>query len=70
LKFFMIQGMSEEDAISLITYKNAKILHIDDILGTVEPNKLASLVVWDKNPLHLSAFPTMVMAEGKVIRKK
>ncbi len=70
LKFFMIQGMSEEDAISLITYKNAKILHIDDILGTVEPNKLASLVVWDKNPLHLGAFPTMVMAEGKVIRKK
>ena len=70
LKFFMIQGMSEEDAISLITYKNAKILHIDDSLGTVEPNKLASLVVWDKNPLHLGAFPTMVMAEGKVIRKK
>ena len=70
LKFFMIQGMSEEDAISLITYKNAKILNIDDILGTIEPNKLASLVVWDKNPLHLGAFPTMVMAEGKVIRKK
>jgi len=70
LKFFMIQGMSEEDAISLITYKNAKILHIDDILGTVEPGKLASLVVWDKNPLHLGAFPKMVMAEGTVIRKK
>ena len=70
LKFFMIQGMNEEDAISLITYKNAKILGIDDILGTLEQNKLASLVIWDRNPLHLGAFPKMVMAEGKIIRKK
>ena len=70
LKFFLIQGMSEEDAISLITYKNAVILGIDDILGTIEKGKLASLVVWDKNPLNLAAFPTLVVGEGKVLRKK
>lgn len=70
LKFFLIQGMSEEDAISLITYKNAVILGIDDILGTVEKGKLASLVVWDKNPLNLAAFPTLVVGEGKVLRKR
>lgn len=65
LKFFMIHGMSREDAISLITYKNAEILGIDDILGSIEKGKLASLVVWDKDPLGLDAFPTMVMGEGK-----
>ena len=70
LKFFLIQGMSEEDAISLITYKNAKLLGIDDILGTIEKGKLASLVVWDKNPLNLAAFPTLVVGEGKVLRKR
>ncbi|MEA3476275.1 MAG: amidohydrolase family protein [Candidatus Cloacimonadota bacterium] len=70
LKFFMIQGMSEEDAISLITYKNAKILGIDDVLGTIEKGKLASIIVWDKNPLHLGAFPILVLGEGKVLRKK
>ena len=70
LKFFMIQGMSEEDAISLITYKNAKILGIDDVLGTIEKGKLASIIVWDKNPLHLGSFPTLVLGEGKVLRKK
>lgn len=70
LKFFMIQGMSEEDAISLITYKNAKILGIDDILGTIEKGKLASIIVWDKNPLHLGAFPILILGEGKVLRKK
>ncbi|MCU0607574.1 MAG: amidohydrolase family protein [Candidatus Edwardsbacteria bacterium] len=61
--------MSEEQAIGLITYKNAKILGIEDRLGTVEKGKLASLTVWDQNPLHLAAFPRMVMAEGAVIRK-
>ncbi len=70
LKYFLIHGMSEEEAISMITWKNAKILGIDDILGTIEPGKIASLIVWDKNPLHLAAFPSMVMAEGKIIRKR
>ena len=70
LKFFLIQGMSEEDAISIITYKNAKILEIDDKLGSVEKGKLASLVIWDKNPLHLGAYPIAVIAEGKVVRKR
>ena len=70
LKFFLIQGISEEDAISLITYKNAKLLGIDNVLGTIEKGKLASLVVWDKNPLNLAAFPTLVVGEGKVLRKR
>jgi len=70
LKFFLIHGMKDEEAISVITYKNAKILGIDDILGTVEKGKVASLIVWDKEPLNLAAFPKMVMAEGRILRKK
>jgi len=70
LKFFLIQGMSDTDAISIITYKNAKILGIEDEYGTVEADKKASIVVWDKNPLSLSAFPKLVMGEGKILRKK
>lgn len=69
LKFFLIQGMSKEEAISLITYKNAKILEIDDILGTVETGKLASLIVWDHDPFDLAAFPILVLGEGRILRK-
>ena len=69
LKFFLVFGMTEEQAIGLITYKNARILGIDDQLGTVEKGKLASLTVWDRSPISLAAFPKMVMAEGNVIRK-
>jgi len=70
LKYFLIYGMSEVDAISLITRKPATILGIEDKLGTVEKGKWASLVVWDKDPLHLASYPTMVMAEGKILRKR
>lgn len=70
LKFFLIAGMKPEQAISMITFKNAKILGIEDQLGSVQAGKIASLVVWNRNPLDLSAFPVAVIAEGKVIRIK
>ncbi len=69
LKFFLIAGMSPEEAVSLITFKNAKILGIDDRLGSIETGMTASLIVWDRHPLDLAAYPKMVMAEGKIIRK-
>lgn len=68
LKFFMIFGMSDAEAISLITLKNARILGLDDRLGSVAVGKLASLLVWDKEPLHLAAFPRAVLGEGKILR--
>ncbi len=70
LKFFLIHGMKPEEAISLITWKNARILGIDDELGTIEEGKTASLVVWNKDPLDLSAFPVAVIAEGRPVRER
>lgn len=68
LKYFLIAGMSETEAINLITRRNAEILGIDADLGTVEAGKLASLVVWDADPLTFGAFPRAVFAEGVKIR--
>ena len=70
LKYFMIHGMTQTEAINLITSKNAKLLGIDDILGKIEVGKLASVIVWDKNPFDLAAQPLAVIAEGKIVRKK
>ena len=69
LKFFMIFGMKDYEAISLITHKNAKILHIENELGLVKKNMTASLLVWDTHPLYLGSMPRTVIAEGKIIRK-
>jgi len=68
LKFFLIQGMKPETAIGLITYQNARILGIDDVLGTIEAGKYASLIVWDQDPLQFAAYPKLVMAEGIILR--
>jgi imidazolonepropionase-like amidohydrolase len=70
LKYFLIQGMTPEAAINLITLKNAQILDIDHCVGSVEPEKLASLIIWDKDPFHLGACPLVVMAEGDIIRDR
>lgn len=70
LKYFLIQGLPTEKAIGLVTLENAKILGLDDRLGSVWAGKTASLVVWDRDPLHLGAYPGCVMAEGRVIRRK
>lgn len=68
LKYFLYAGMSPADAIGLITRRNAEVLGISDRLGTVAPGKLASLIVWDRDPMHLGAFPTAVYAEGERVR--
>ncbi len=68
LKYFLIAGMSPEQAISLITLKNARILGLADSLGTIEQGMLASFVVWDKDPFYMGAYPLMVVAEGEIIR--
>jgi imidazolonepropionase-like amidohydrolase len=68
LKYFQVMGMSDEDALNLITLKNAEILGIDDQLGTIQPGKLASLIVWDRHPLHIGATPVAIFAEGTRVR--
>ncbi len=69
LKYFLINGMSDADAINIITSGNAGILGLSETLGSVEAGKTSSLLVWTKEPLCMAAFPKLVMAEGNVIRK-
>lgn len=69
LKYFLIAGMDEAQALSIITERNARLLGLDAELGSVAAGKLASLVVWNREPLHLGAFPKLVMAEGVAVRK-
>ncbi len=70
LRFFRRFGLSKEACISIITWRNAKILGVDNRLGTLEPGKWASLVLWSGDPFHLDSYPTMVIAEGRVIHEE
>jgi imidazolonepropionase-like amidohydrolase len=44
-------GVSEEDALAMVTINPAKQLAIDKYVGSIEPGKQADLVLYDKNPL-------------------
>ncbi len=67
LRHFLRLGMSKEEAISIITSRNAKILGVGDILGSITPGKWASLVVWTGDPFDMASYPKWVFAEGKLI---
>lgn len=69
LKYFLIAGASHEEALSIITSRNAEVLGIDSWLGKIKQGYLASLLVWSTDPLHLSAMPQVVIGEGEVLRR-
>jgi Imidazolonepropionase and related amidohydrolases len=58
--------MSRAEAIGIITKNNAEILGVKD-LGTVENGKLASLVLWNKDPFELESHPLIAIGEGDVL---
>ena len=70
LKYFLIHGMGEAEAIGVITRRNAEILGMDSELGVLSAGKPATFLVWDGNPLHLASMPRFVMAEGRVLRSQ
>jgi imidazolonepropionase-like amidohydrolase len=44
-------GMSEEDALKMVTLNPAKMLHVDDKVGSIKVGKDADVVVWSDHPL-------------------
>lgn len=57
-------NVSEEDAWKMVTLNPAKILHLDDRMGSIEPGKDADLVLWSANPLSIYAKAEMTFIDG------
>jgi len=51
LELLVESGLSPAESIRCATLNNARALGRDDQLGTIEPGKLADLVLLDANPL-------------------
>ncbi len=60
-------GMSHQGALAAITLNSAKILGLENQLGTLQAGKIADIVVWDGDPLELSTRPVSVIINGKVM---
>ena len=59
-------GVSEEEAWKFVTLNPAKLLHIDDKVGSIKEGKDADLVLWSDHPLSVYAKPEKTMIEGVV----
>lgn len=59
-------GLTEVEALKLVTLNPAKILHLGDRIGSIKAGKDADLVLWTDNPLSVYARASKTMVDGIV----
>ena len=57
-------GVSEEEAWKFVTLNPAKLLHIDDRVGSIKVGKDADVVLWSDNPMSVYAKAEKTIIEG------
>lgn len=63
-KAVLFGGVSEEDALKFVTLNPAKMLHIDDRVGSIKAGKDADVVVWNNHPLSIYARAEHTFVDG------
>lgn len=61
-------GLSEEAALRAISLEPARIMEIDDRVGSIETGKDADLVLWNGHPFNSTSKPEWVMVDGALNR--
>jgi len=56
--------VSEEDALKMVTLNPAKLLHLDDRVGSIKAGKDADIVLWSDHPLSIYAKAEKTIIEG------
>jgi len=57
-------GMSEEEAWKTVTLNPAKMLHLDDQMGSLEAGKDADVVLWSDHPMSINARAEKTYVDG------
>ncbi len=63
----MRYGISEADALKLITINPARQIGVDKWVGSLEPGKDADVSIWDGHPLSVYSKCAMTMLDGEVV---
>jgi imidazolonepropionase-like amidohydrolase len=61
------EGLDRETALAAVTINPARILGIDDRLGSLEPGKDADLVIWSGDPLDVTSRAERAYQDGREI---
>lgn len=59
-------GLSEEEALKMVTINPAKMLHVDDKVGSIKVGKDADLVLWSDHPLSIYAKAEKTLVDGTI----
>jgi imidazolonepropionase-like amidohydrolase len=62
-------GLSFEDALASITIDAAKILGVDQRIGSLEEGKDADIVLFDGNPFEYTSHVCTVIINGKIVKE-
>lgn len=63
-KAVLYGGVPEEEALKFVTLNPARILHIDNKVGSIKVGKDADIVVWSANPLSIYAKAEKTFVDG------
>ena len=61
-------GVTQDEAMAMITINPAKICKLDDRVGSLETGKDADILVFDGDPLAVANKPKMVFVDGKQVK--
>ncbi|MDF2431836.1 MAG: hypothetical protein JWP44_1467 [Mucilaginibacter sp.] len=56
--------ISEEEALKFVTLNPAKMLHVDNRVGSIKPGKDADIVLWSADPLSIYAVAEKTYVDG------
>lgn len=60
-------GMSEQLAMKAITITAARLCGVEDVLGSIEPGKMADLALFSGNPLDFRSKTRLVTLQGQIV---
>lgn len=59
-------ALTEMEALKMVTLNPAKMLHIDDKVGSIKVGKVADIVLWTDNPLSVYAKADKTIIDGQI----
>ena len=59
-------GVTEEEALKMVTLNPAKMLHVDDKVGSLKVGKDGDVVLWSDHPLAIYAKPLYTIVDGTI----
>jgi imidazolonepropionase-like amidohydrolase len=66
-RWFTRLGLSKQQAVELVSRKNAELIGVGGILGTLERGKWASFTCWNGDPFDITSYPVAVYGEGELL---